>query len=225
MKGFRPDHRTSRSPTDVAARHAYGELRRRILDGRLPQGTVVNEVAMAESIGVSRTPLREAFRELLNEGLLEGNGPRRQVTVRSLGPDDLAEVLRARRALAKLVAASAAKRVDEQVTDELRLISARMGRAASRGDTAAFLEADDEFHHVLSKSAGATTVEDFLSRLRSLMRLEAMARSLRSDHMAELEKTHERVVDLLTGRDSGRGRAIAAELARCAESVIADPPD
>jgi DNA-binding GntR family transcriptional regulator len=219
MKGFRPDRGGVRPHTDVAARRAYTELRRRILSGELEQGAVISEVAVSQSIGVSRTPLREAFRELLNEGMLAGNGPRRQVTVRILSPDDVVEVLRARRALEPIVASGAAKNADDSVVDELRLIAARMQRSAKKRDVSGFFDADDEFHAALSAAASVSTVEDFLSRLRALSRLEAMAHEFGPKRLAELHALHARIVDVLADRRAGRSRALADELDQCATAL------
>jgi GntR family transcriptional regulator, rspAB operon transcriptional repressor len=221
MKGFRPDPTASRAPTDVSARRAYTELRSQILDGRLPPGAVVSEVAMAESIGVSRTPLREALRELLSEGLIVGDGPRRQVTVRQLSRDELDEIVRARRALEGVIATSVAEAVDDEAIDALRLISARMTRAAVHGDAAGFLEADDEFHAALSRASAMTTVEEFLARLRSLSRLAAMTGEPQQALLAEVGAAHERIIDLLAARGPRRGRQLATELGRCADALAA----
>jgi GntR family transcriptional regulator, rspAB operon transcriptional repressor len=223
VKGFSPDRHEPRPRGHAAALRAYTEMRQRILAGEIPKGTVVSEVAMSQAIGVSRTPLREAFRALLNEGLLEGNGPRRQVTVRDMTTDDVEEIVLARRALEQIVARSALNNADEQVTDGLRLIQARMQRAADHGDATAFLEADEEFHVALSEAASVPTVEDFLSRLRALARLAVAGRELGLDRLKELQEVHGRIVDLLADRATGRRRALTQELARCTELSLAMP--
>lgn len=222
MKGFRPDRHGTRQPPHAAALRAYTELRQRILDGRMPKGTVVSEVAMSEAIGVSRTPLREAFRELLNEGLLEGNGPRRQVAVRTLTPEDITEVVQARHALERIVAQATPRQIDEQVTDGMRLIHARMERAADHEDTVALLEADDEFHAALSRAAAVPTVEDFLSRLRALTRLEVAGRGLPHERLKQLQDVHSRILDHLVNR-TGRTRGLVDELDRCVDLCLDRP--
>jgi DNA-binding GntR family transcriptional regulator len=171
LKGFHPDPNATKPTPDLAARRAYLELRRRILDGEIAQGEIVNEVAMAANLNVSRTPLREALRELLNEGLLDGDGPRRQVRVREMTPKLIDEAFASRTALEAMVASEAAQIATAEDIDTLRLIVARLGDAARAGDTRRFLEIDDEFHAAMSTVAGATVTEDFLRRLRALIRI------------------------------------------------------
>jgi DNA-binding GntR family transcriptional regulator len=217
MKGFRPDLR----PVDgsvLTGHRAYDELRRRILTGDLPQGAVVNEVAQAESLGISRTPVREAFRELLNEGLLEGTGPRRQVTVRTLGRQEVGEIATARRALESVTASAASTRVNAALVVELELVVERMDRAVRRGDLQAFLDADDEFHAALSASAAMPTIDEFLARLRALSRIATVPDALSGD--CDLVALHRDIVAILAQEGGQRARPAAALLARCTEVLV-----
>jgi DNA-binding GntR family transcriptional regulator len=218
MKGFRPDLRSAVGAPQLTGHRAYDELRRRILNAEIPQGAVVNEVALADSLGISRTPVREAFRELLNEGLLEGAGPRRQVTVRTVGAGQITEITQARRSLESLTTAAAVPRIDDAVLDGLRLVVDRMSRAAQHHDLQAFLDADDEFHSTISSTAGMPTIEEFLSRLRALTRLAAAPCALSGG--VDLPGLHGDVVELLAKGSGQRARPAAALLARCTETVM-----
>src|ERR1041385_2256171 len=96
-----------------------------------------------------------------------------------------------------------------------------MERAADHGDTAAFLEADDEFHATLSRVATLPTVEDFLSRLRALTRLEATGQGVGHERLKQLQDVHARIIDLLTG-PTARRRALTDELARCTDLCLGE---
>src|SRR4029077_19361965 len=74
------------------AKHAYHQVRKEILGQRLGAGTVLNEGSIAESLGMSKTPVRHALHALRQEGLLEP-GPRRQLVVRNLSPLQRAELV------------------------------------------------------------------------------------------------------------------------------------
>jgi DNA-binding GntR family transcriptional regulator len=177
LKGFQPDPTATKAPTDLAARRTYNELRRRIVTGQLAQGDIVNEVAMAAELKVSRTPMREVFRELLSEGLLVGDGPRRQVRVRSVSPDLLDEMFDVRLALEPLAAQAATTNASAEDVDALRLITARLADATKSRETPRFLDVDEEYHVALAHIARATVTEDFLRRLRALTRLALVTSS------------------------------------------------
>lgn len=215
MKGFRPDPRLSDAAAQLTGHRAYDELRRRILRGEIAQGTVVNEVAFAESLGISRTPVREAFRELLNEGLLEGRGPRRQVTVRTIGVEHVREITGARRALEAMTTTAAAARITDAGIDDLRLIVQRMARAIRHKDLQSFLDADDEFHSAIASTAEMPTVEEFLARLRALTRLAAVP--LAGWAGVDLPGLHGEVIDVLAKNTGLRARPLTALLARCTD--------
>ncbi|MBW3557926.1 MAG: GntR family transcriptional regulator, partial [Actinobacteria bacterium] len=71
-------------------------IRERVIDGSFPPGAQLGEVQLAEQLGVSRGPVREALQRLIQEGLLEGR-PHRGVFVARLRGDDVVDVYRARR--------------------------------------------------------------------------------------------------------------------------------
>src|SRR6202022_1039478 len=83
------------------AKQAYQHLRREILRQKLEAGTILTEGSVAESLGMSKTPVRHALYALLQEGLLEA-GPRRQMVVRNLSPVQRAELVAVREALERV---------------------------------------------------------------------------------------------------------------------------
>lgn len=91
MRGFKPRPEQARPERTPVGTRAYNELRRRILCGELDRGSVLNEVETANLLGMSRTPVREAMRDLLNEGLCE-EGQRRQMLVAAPSADVSREV-------------------------------------------------------------------------------------------------------------------------------------
>jgi DNA-binding GntR family transcriptional regulator len=123
---------------------AYQSLRDRILSGELAPGEVLNQAALAPSIGVSTTPLREALRRLKAEGLVELDA-HRDARVSSLTAEDARDLLEMRRALDPLAAALAAERRTE---DDLRAMrSAAEDLQPLRPDPAvAHLAAHRRFH-------------------------------------------------------------------------------
>jgi DNA-binding GntR family transcriptional regulator len=131
----------------------YDALRQALVQGILKSGERVNEVEIARRMQISRAPVREAIRQLEQEGLLV-NVPRRGAFVVTLSADDVEEVytlraeleaLAVRRALPRLTAADFAAL--ERLTDEMQA-------AASADDISRFLEADIQFHRTIIEAAG-----------------------------------------------------------------------
>ncbi len=144
---------------------AYQAIRRRILDNVYPPGHQALESALAQDLGISRTPVREALIRLSNEGLVEVI-PRHGMRVLPVSPLDMREIYEVLTALESAAADILARR---QPTDaELKpLVDATrdMGRALKANDLDAWAAADERFHQGLVELAGNRTLIDAVARL------------------------------------------------------------
>jgi DNA-binding GntR family transcriptional regulator len=144
---------------------AYQAIRRRILDNVYPPGHQALESALAEDLGISRTPVREALIRLSNEGLVEVI-PRHGMRVLPVSPVDMREIYEVLTALESAAAETLARR---KPTDaELKpLVDATrdMGRALKANDLDAWAAADERFHQGLVELAGNRTLIDAVARL------------------------------------------------------------
>ncbi|QDZ16100.1 GntR family transcriptional regulator [Humibacter ginsenosidimutans] len=123
-----------------------------IAQGRLPPGTPVRELEIAQRLGTSQTPVREAFRELTAAGLLESRthvGTR----VRELAQQDLIDTVPVRAALEGLAGRLAATRIDGKL-DEAREAVATMRMLSDGNDRLAFAGASTRFHRAIVIAAG-----------------------------------------------------------------------
>ena len=109
---------------------AYDYLRQAILRGDLPVGTIIAETKVAEGLGISKTPVRQALQLLRTEGLLEV-GPRRQLVVRGFSAAHRNEILRIREALEE-IAVETACRVIGSPSESPRTESGPLARRRSR---------------------------------------------------------------------------------------------
>lgn len=132
------------------AQFVYEELLARIQDMRLEPGRRLNETELATSLGVSRTPLREALRLLLAEELLE-QLPTGGMVVRRLTPRDAAELYAVRARLEGLVAAAAAERAEPGDVDRLTALLQRNEALAGLADGA--MESGHAIHVELERIA------------------------------------------------------------------------
>ncbi|WIE76808.1 GntR family transcriptional regulator [Curtobacterium sp. MCSS17_007] len=168
------------TPEGSAADRAYEHVKRAIVRGDLPGGTAISENALCREIGVSRTPVHEAFLRLAAEELIV-LGARRGAVVRPMSPNEATDVLEMREAIESTAATRvvADGRVPELVPG-LQALLAEQEAAVTAGDVDRFVESDAAFHGAViaaSRNAIAVlfarTLRDRQQRLRhQLMRLQ-----------------------------------------------------
>ena len=148
----------------------YARLRSMVLGGELPAGSPVSQASLAEELGVSRTPLREAARLLQNEGLLVGE-PNQRLRVAEVSLEDLDQLYAIRVAAEALALRVAVPRMAPEHVGALEEAVEQIGeRAVAGGD---FDEAHRRFHRLLVEPAGerfaslAQTSWDHTSRYRA----------------------------------------------------------
>ncbi len=143
----------------------HDHLRDEILSGRMTPGTELSEVALAESLGVSRGPVREALGRLATEGIVTIR-PRRGAVVRALSGDEFIEAYQVREALETMaVRLAVAKLTAEDVSALERAIEA-MAACGTSGNVHGFFEANTAFHLVFFDAAGNRMLADLYRQLR-----------------------------------------------------------
>lgn len=200
---------------------AYRHIQRKILCGELPAGHVVSELTLAREIGMSRTPIREAIRQLDQEGVLK-QVPRYGTVVQRLSRRDLAELYELREALEPFAVAQAAGRVSgedlrllEKLCDEIAAIAAAMQKAKRATPDAAMmkrlLSADLGFHLVLLRSSGNRRMMKIVGDSRLLTGIFGTPRQAHS--LAVLQETHRfhlRILRAVRTGDAEKARAAMA---------------
>jgi DNA-binding GntR family transcriptional regulator len=171
-----------------------------ILDGRFEPGERIIEIAIANELGVSQAPVREAIRELAVMGFLETE-PYKGTFVRKFTPEELNEVYTVRAALESLGARQAASRITEQDAATLRNILEEMIAAAQAEDLHEMVRLNNQFHETIIQISGNKLLLQLWKSLefgqwtilitsRSQLGLEYLARR------------HESLVEALQTRDS-----------------------
>jgi DNA-binding GntR family transcriptional regulator len=136
-----------------------------IVSGKLPPGMKLEELVLAERFQVSRTPIREALRELHARGLIDLQ-PRKGGIVRSIGIDDLADMLEAMVELDALCCRISAERMSAVHKKQLQMIHQQSDDCVARGDDAGYLQLNHQFHQLISAGAQNRTLAGMLSSLR-----------------------------------------------------------
>jgi DNA-binding GntR family transcriptional regulator len=143
----------------------HDHLRDEILSGRLTPGTELSEVALAESLGVSRGPVREALGRLATEGLVTIR-PRRGAVVRALSGDEFIEAYQVREALEMMAVRLAVPKLSADDVAALEHAIDEMEARGEAGDVQGFFEANTAFHLVFFDAAGNRMLADLYRQLR-----------------------------------------------------------
>src|SRR3954451_7664571 len=134
-----------------AAARVYAHMKERLLDGRFPGGTLLSENEIAQRLGLSRTPVRQAFVQLEGEQLLELY-PKRGALVVPISPSEASDVLEARLLIEQHCARRAAVVGGPALAAELAETIAAQERSLEEG--VGFAWADRQFHRAIVSAAG-----------------------------------------------------------------------
>ena len=197
-------------------------LRQRIYAHELAPGTWVDEQALAESFGISRTPMREALKVLAAEGLVRLE-PRRGCYVAELSEQDLDEIFPVMALLEGRVAYEAAGRLGDADIERLSALHEQLEKHAAANDPDRFFEANQAFHAALQEIAGNRWLKQMIDDTRKVikltrrdsLRLEGRLKQSLAEHRAILKALKARSPD-----EAGRamhdhllsGRAALAKL-------------
>ena len=205
--GTAPASRAAAGPITTPA-HALEAIRRAIFSGQLTPGQRVAQEELADSIGVSVAPVREALRVLEQEGQLTYL-PRRGYFVTELRIEDLEEIYALRRLLEAQAASAAIPALDESDLERIESAADDCSRASLAGDVVAELEANRRFHFAILEPAD----QPHLMRLIGLLWDSTEAyRALYYNSPRERErsvKAHDRILGAIRRRDPAR---VTAEL-------------
>ena len=211
------------APETPAHERVYRHLRGRILAGEMAPGEVVTLRGLAEALGVSMTPAREAVRRLVAERALEMRASGR-VRVPEPSSAALAELFAARRLLEPELARRALPRVDAARIARLRTIDAEIDRHIAAGAPGAYVAANHRFHATLYAAAGAPALMALVESVW-LQTAPAMRRVYGRLGTARLEDHHAAALAALEARDQGAlGAAIEADLAQGAALLAPSAP-
>lgn len=145
----------------------YEQLKMQILQGIIEPGTRMMEVELAEDMGVSRTPVREAIRKLEKEGLVTIE-PRRGAYASDISLKDMVDTLEVREDLEGLAASLAAARITPEQVKELEEITASYREAIEKKDTESIIHYDEIFHKFIVSCAENETLSQIYNTVQEL---------------------------------------------------------
>ena len=198
----------------------YEELKMQILKGSIIPGTRMMEVELAEEMGVSRTPIREAIRKLEREGLVTIE-PRRGAYASMISTEDMVEILEVRQDLEGLAAFFAADRMNDEQMKELREVSNNYNKAVKQGVMEDMIKYDTRFHHIIVESCHNKILVQMIEQLQELV---LRFRYIYYDNFRRAEKMpeeHEAIIAAIAEGDENKARAAAdIHIERLKELVV-----
>lgn len=179
----------------------FESLREAIIDGSLKPGERVMEVQLAEKLGVSRTPVREAIRKLELEGLLI-MVPRKGAYVADVSFKDVLDVLEIRASLEGLAASLAAEKMTEEEVQILQMKSREFSKCVENDDVQGMIHKDSEFHDIILKSARNAKLLNIIEGLRDQVQRFRVVYFTEFNKSSYLTQEHQRVLEAISNRDS-----------------------
>ena len=178
----------------------FKTLRQAILKGELEPGERLMEIQLAERLGVSRTPIREAIRKLELEGLVLMI-PRKGAEVAKISESNLRDVLEVRRSLEELAIDLACQRITAEELESLNKAEVDFKAAIGNGDAMQIAQTDEQFHEIIYNSTKNQKLVQILNNLREQMYRYRVEYLKDEKNFPILIREHSQIVEGLTAKD------------------------
>lgn len=200
--------RDSRHPMDTGedipqGRVIYNRLLDEIRTGDLLPGTRLREVEIADRLGASRTPVREAIRLLESDGLV-AHVPRQGATIRMLDYPEIMELYEMRSVIEGTAARLAARAASPVEIAALAALNEEFGQARDERDAAAL---NRQFHEMLLNAAKNRFLVRAVDSLQKSMLILGPTTLMERSRVADAHREHQAILDALTARDGHRAEA------------------
>lgn len=185
----------------------FNTLRQAILKGELAPGERLMEIQLAERLGVSRTPVREAIRKLELEGLVT-MVPRKGAEVAGITEKGMKDVLEVRKALEGLAVELACQKIEEEQLQHLEEHLVKFEKAINSGDLTHIAEMDVDFHDTIYSTTDNEKLVQMLYNLREQMYRYRVEYIKDKETRTTLLKEHREIVDTLKSRDANAAKEV-----------------
>lgn len=198
----------------------FEHLRSSILNGKLEPGERLMELQLAEQLGVSRTPVREAIRKLELEGLVEMI-PRKGAYVADMSIKDILDVLEVRMFLEGLATYLAAERMSDEEIDALKEVLKKFEDGMMTMEKEDMIELDNKFHDMIIKGARNNKLLQIVQGLHEQFQRFRVIYFNEYDEHEDLVKYHRAIVNAIAHRDSKEAQQYAqTHVEMIEESII-----
>ncbi len=195
-------------------------LRQKILKGELKPGERLIEVALAQRLGVSRTPVREAIHKLEQEGLVVMT-PRKGAQVATISAQSVRDVLEVRKAMECLAVCLAIARITPQERIALRQAEEAFATASRGNDLRLIAQKDEEFHKVIYVATKNPKLDMLLNNLREQMYRYRFEYIKDANMREDLRREHREITDAIIKGESERAKAaISLHIEKQEENIL-----
>jgi DNA-binding GntR family transcriptional regulator len=194
-------------------------IRESILRGTLKPGEKVAEPELAERFGISRTPIREAFRQLESEGYLTVI-PRKGAVVTALSEQDVQEFYAIKSILEGYAAELAAAKLSAKDIEKLQTINEKLKSLATGGDVKAFFRVHNEFHDLFIRAAGNQKLAELITQLGMKFTRLRMASLSVKGRMDISVTEHERLIEAFKDQDGAQAENLVKKTAAIGGQVL-----
>jgi len=206
--------------SDTIRRKVYNHLREQILSGQIAPQQRLIETKIAQEIGTSRTPVREALHNLEVEGLIESI-PRVGYRVKCLNPTEVEEICAIRATIEGMAADWAMNKAPGKLVSELKENIAQSEKAIARGAVKAFVELDAQFHESIARLSGGQRLLEMAETLRRHMLRYRIESIYTLDNVRRAIDGHKGILQAMEKADRpGVGQAISAHLEQSKRDIL-----
>ena len=188
----------------------FNTLRQAILRGELKPGERLMEIQLANKLGVSRTPIREAIRKLELEGLVLMI-PRKGAEVAEITEKSLRDVLEVRRALEELAVELVCEKITDEQIQDLKDAAEEFKESLKDGDITRIAEAAVKFHDVIYMATDNQKLIQLLNNLREQMYRYRVEYLKRSDFHQQLIDEHEEIIETIESGQKDRAVQVVCQ--------------
>ena len=210
----------TRGPQPLSAEQVCERIRAAILSGALKPGSKLTEQDLAAELEVSRTPIREAIRQLEVERLVTRT-PFVGVTVTQLSPQEVIELLDIREVLEGLVARLATQNMDSFHMQRLKKSLQHLAASARKGDVGAYLDQALAFRRVLVECCGSATLSEHVMAIENRLRLTGSRTAVLPGRMEAAIEEHEKLMDAVARGDAEGAERLNRERIRHIRDAVA----
>jgi len=176
-------------------------IRDAIMSGALKPGEKVAEPELAARFGISRTPIREAFRQLESEGYLTVI-PRKGALVASFSAKDVEEFYAIKSILEGYAARKACSRLSTREISKLEAINEKLREIAAEEDVRHFFKVHNSFHDMFIRAAGNEKLHEMIAALLKKFQRLRLASLSKPGRMLISVEEHEKIIEAFRGRDA-----------------------
>ena len=201
---------------------AYQRIKTLILSGGLDGGDTLDMERLASELGISRTPIREAFLMLEQEGLVE-TVPYKGTFVIDVSKRDVKEIYQVRELLEALAVRLATPLIPDEELEEIQTLFALIRDEIDRGDFERYFGSDTQFHDLIARHSGNDVLQQVLGALTDrIYRVRIFSRNRPGYHMQQSFQDHCLILEAIMERDAAKAERLMAEHIRTAGKRIAD---